>query len=141
MPADSSRMRTLQPPDVKLWTARGAWFWRAHDANAGPHPLDLGPRAEALLHELETVFCAGAWTAAVILAWTIVETETRALERAGHVAAETPDVDWLRERRNRLAHVGAGDESGETLDDRAQEAIAQGAVRVVFKTLFAEAWR
>ena len=141
MPADSSRMRTLQPPDAKLWTARGAWFWRAHDANAGPHPLDLGPRSETLLHELEIVFCAGAWAAAVILAWTIVEAETRALERAGRVAAETPDLDWLRERRNRLAHVAVGEEPGEAFEDRTLEAMAQGAVRIVFKTLFAGAWR
>lgn len=141
MPADASRMRALQPPDAKAWDARGAWFWRAHDANAGPHPLDLGPRAEALLHELEVVFCAGAWAAVVILAWTIVEAETRALARAGRVGSEAPDIDWLRERRNRLAHVGPAEQSNETLDDRPLEATAQGAVRIVFKTLFAAAWR
>ena len=141
MPADASRMRALQPPDAKAWNARGAWFWRAHDANAGPHQLDLGPRATALLHELEAVFCAGAWAAVVILAWTIVEAEIRALERAKRVVAETPDIDWLRERRNRLAHVAMGEESGETFDDRTLEAAAQGAIRVVFKTLFAAAWR
>jgi hypothetical protein len=141
MPADASRTRALQPPDAKAWGARAAWFWRAHDANAGPHSLDLGPRAEALLHELETVFCAGAWGAVVILAWAIVEAEMRALERSRDAAADGPDIDWLRERRNRLAHVGPGEESSEALDERALEATAQGAVRIVFKTLFAGAWR
>ncbi|MGQ0665152.1 MAG: hypothetical protein ACT4P2_16535 [Pseudomonadota bacterium] len=128
-------MRTLSPPEAGVWQRRGAWFWRAHDANAGPHPLAPGPRQAALLAELETVFCAGAWAGAVILAWTLVEAETRQDEGA----RPDPDLDWLRERRNALVHVGAA--GAAEPDEAALEAIAQGALRVVFKTLFAGAWR
>jgi hypothetical protein len=129
-------MRGLEPPGPASWRQRNDWFWRAHDINAGPQPLDLAPQAAALLAELELVFCAGAWASVVILAWTLVE----AAERRSPHADETPaaDVDWLREQRNRLVHVSA--QAAELPDDAALEALAQGAVRVVFKTLFAQAW-
>jgi hypothetical protein len=129
-------MRGLEPPSAASWRSRNDWFWRAHDINAGPQPLDLDPQATALLAELELVFCAGAWASVVILAWTLVEAAER---RAAH-GDETPaaDVDWLREQRNRLVHVSAA--STEFPDEAALEAMAQGAVRVVFKTLFAHAW-
>ena len=128
-------MRGLAPPSAASWQQRNDWFWRAHDINAGPQPLDLEPQGAALLAELELVFCAGAWAAVVILAWTLVE----AAERRGARGDETPaaDVDWLREQRNRLVHVSA---AAELPDEAALEAMAQGAVRVVFKTLFARAW-
>jgi hypothetical protein len=138
-------MRTLSPPDPKLWQSRADWFWRAHDLNAGPHPLDLSPRASLLLAELETVFCAGAWAAVVIVAWALVEAEERAAERAAVARGEErrpePDADWLRARRNALVHA-APEPAGDAVPDEASlEATAQGAVRVVFKTLFAAAWR
>lgn len=136
-------MRTLAPPDPKLWQSRADWFWRAHDLNAGPRPLDLNPRASLLLAELEAVFCAGAWASVVIVAWALVEAEERAAARAAAARREElrpePDADWLRERRNALVHVGA--EPDESPDETTLEALAQGAVRVAFKTLFAAGWR
>ena len=47
------------------------------------------------------------------------------------------DLNWLRERRNELAHAGGADAM---IDDQAMQQTAEGAVRTVFKTLFAEAW-
>ena len=136
-------MRTLAPPDPKLWQSRAEWFWRAHDLNAGPRPLDLTPRASLLLAELEAVFCAGAWASVVIVAWALVEAEERAAAPAAAVRREEPrpepDADWLRERRNALVHAGLGPD--EVPDEPALETMAQGAVRVAFKTLFAAGWR
>ena len=136
-------MRTLAPPDPKLWLSRAEWFWRAHDLNAGPQPLDLNARASLLLAELEAVFCAGAWASVVIVAWALVETEERAAARAAAARGEEPrpepDADWLRERRNALVHSEPWRE--EVPDETALETMAQGAVRVAFKTLFAAGWR
>ena len=70
----------------------------------------------------------------VILAWTLVEA---ALRRAGDDAQPTSDVDWLREQRNGLVHINS---AGEVPDDAGMEALAQGALRVAFKTLYAAAW-
>jgi hypothetical protein len=138
-------MRTLSPPDPGLWQSRAEWFWRAHDLNAGPHALDLNPRASLLLAELETVFCVGAWAAVVIVAWALVEAEERAAARAAAARREEPrpepDADWLRARRNALVHADPARAAEDVPDEAALEAMAQGAVRVAFKTLFAAAWR
>ena len=135
-------MRGLGPPSAAAWRSRNEWFWRAHDINAGPQPLDLDPQAATLLAELEIVFCAGAWASVVILAWALVEAAERRAERRSGTDEGAPagDVDWLREQRNRLAHVPAGGPA-EIPDEPALEGVAQGAVRVVFKTLFAHAWQ
>jgi hypothetical protein len=45
----------------------------------------------------------------------------------------------LRGQRNALVHAPGG--GGEAPDEAALEAMAQGAVRVAFKTLFAAGWR
>jgi hypothetical protein len=130
-------MRGLEPPAGELWRSRNDWFWRAHDVNAGPQPLDLDARAAALLAELELLFCAGAWASVVIIGWTLVEAAQRRAARGDEVPA--PDVDWLREQRNALVHIAPGIQT-EMPDEAAMTALAQGAIRVVFKTLFAEAW-
>jgi hypothetical protein len=131
----------LAPPDPALWRARSDWFWRAHDFNAGPQALELDAHNSLLLAEVEIVFCAGAWAAVVILTWTLVEAEQRmAMQRRaarGEEPRPEPDIDWLREQRNALVHIGDEDVPGE----QALETMAQGAIRVMFKTLFAEAWR
>ncbi len=115
--------RTLAPPDPAEWARRADWFWRAHDINAGARAPALDARGDAILGELELVFCAGADAATVILAWTICEDRARARD----VPA---DLDWLRERRNRLIHGGEAPDVGEL------KTWAEGAVRVAFKTLF-----
>ena len=125
--------RALAPPDPELWRQRAAWFWQAHDINAGPHALPVRPLQDALVAELEAVFCAGAWAATVILAWSLCEMMQR--ERGGD-DVPAADYDWLRERRNRLIHGS---------DDPPEEAElqrwAEGAVRVAFRALFEGASR
>lgn len=129
-------MRGLQPPVPAVWRARNDWFWQAHDINAGPQSLDLEPRATMLLAELELLFSVGAWASVVIVGWTLVEAAERRVARPE--AAPASDVDWLREQRNALVHLSVA--PTEIPDEAAMEAMAQGAVRVVFKTLFAQAW-
>jgi hypothetical protein len=130
-------MRGLGPPSEELWRSRNDWFWQAHDVNAGPQPLDLDARAAALLAELELLFCTGAWASVVIIGWTLVEAAQRRTSREDEVPAS--DVDWLREQRNGLVHISSAALT-EMPDEGAMATLAQGAVRVVFKTLFAEAW-
>ena len=127
--------RALAAPDPRDWEARATWFWAAHDANAGPAPLDLDPRREALLADLELAFCAGAWSAVVLLAWSLAEVAGRARQDA-EASPPAPDLDWLRARRNAWAHGGA-----EAAAPEATRVEAEGAVRVAFRHLFAEAWR
>ena len=130
-------MRGLSPPPPATWTARNDWFWQAHDVNAGPQPLDLAPRETALLAELELLFCVGAWASVVIVAWALVEAAER--QAARDDATPPADVDWLRAQRNRLVHQSPVD-ADDVADEQQLEEAAQGAVRIVFKTLFAQAW-
>ena len=128
--------RVLAPPDPEAWRRRAAWFWRAHDINAGPLAPPPRPRTDALIAELETVFCAGAWAATVILAWALCEIMQREAVAASGDEIPAADYDWLRERRNLLIH---GTE--ELPDDAALQAWAEGAVRVAFRALFEGAAR
>lgn len=125
--------RELAAPDAGAWRSRAARFWAAHDANAGPAPLDLDARREALLADLELSYCAGAWSAVVLLGWALVEPLDR--ERAP-AAAPAPDLDWLRAQRNLWAHGG-----GDGADSAALATLADGVLRVVFRHLFASVWR
>ena len=130
--------RVLAPPDSEAWRRRAAWFWRAHDINAGPLAPPPRPRTDALVAELETVFCAGAWAATVILAWALCEIVQRdaRLDKAGGEDLPAADYDWLRERRNLLIH------GAEDLPDEAElQAWAEGAVRVAFRAVFEGAAR
>jgi len=130
--------RVLAPPDAEAWRRRAAWFWRAHDINAGPLAPPPRPRTDALVAELETVFCAGAWAATVILAWALCEIVQR--EQAGD-EAPAADYDWLRERRNLLIHLSPTQAAEDLPDDAALQAWAEGAVRVAFRALFERAAR
>jgi hypothetical protein len=125
--------RELDFPEAAAWQRRAATFWAAHDANAGPVPLDLDARREALLADLELAYCAGAWTAVVLVGWALVEELDR---QRSPLVAPAPDLEWLRSVRNVWAHGGDA-----AVDAGALSALADGALRVVFRHLFAAAWR
>ena len=127
--------RALDLPDAGIWRRRAEWFWQAHDANAGPAPLTLDPRGEALLADLEIAFCAGAWAAVILLAWALVEGVARDRAAETPAWAVPPDLDWLRARRNLWAHGAGGPVDGPSQAD------AEGAVRTAFRQIFAAAWR
>lgn len=128
--------RDLDPPDPADWRRRAAAFWAAHDANAGPAPLDLDPRREALLADLELAYCAGAWSAVVLAGWALVEEIDRGRPAEARAA---PDLDWLRAQRNLWAHGGGPD--GARADPAGLRSVADGVLRVVFSHLFSAAWR
>ena len=71
----------------------------------------------------------------------MAKAEERATAQAAAARREEarpePDADWLRGQRNALVHAG----DDEVPDEAALEAMAQGAVRIAFKTLFAAGWR
>jgi hypothetical protein len=89
----------LRPPSGRDWQARAAWF--AHRTEALG---DAGPRTGALLAELERVFCAGAWLAAVVLAQTVVEAAMQEADDGWAEVTLSRDLLWLRDRRNSLVH-------------------------------------
>ncbi|MFM7344584.1 MAG: hypothetical protein ACKO1J_04335 [Tagaea sp.] len=113
------------------WNARAEWFARAAASNAGPEAPSLTEREDRLLGELEAAFCAGAWVACVLLAYSLAEGAARKRHDID------PEFELLRERRNGLAHSDTADlPPEETL-----ELYAQSAVRMALRALGEKAWR
>jgi len=115
----------------------------------------LGEHANALLVDLESVYCAGAFVTVVILACAIVDSHLREVE-LGHDypggmkgAFEHSRFDVrlqeLRQRRNDLVHLKDSSERRLTVDDqwfaRAEhKAEAIAAVELVADVLFENPW-
>jgi len=99
-------MEQLERPEEAIWDARRIWFEaREGDcAKAGaPAPSE---QACALMIDLQTTFCAGAFSAAIILAAAIVDAQATS---GAPRDADVPGLDrktlrWLRGLRNRLVH-------------------------------------
>jgi len=136
-------MEHIEHPDAIVWDERRLWFEarEAVRARAGcPAPSE---QACALMLDLQAVFCAGAWSAAAILAATIVESQARAT--TGGRGDNIPGLDaetwrWLRALRNRLVHEDPGNPAL-TIDDQwlrrdAWEGHARRAVEAAFAALY-----
>lgn len=134
-------MEQLDPPDLETWEARRLWFesLEAEASRAGA-ARRLSEQACALVIELQAVYCAGAWAAAVILAGAIVEMQA---ERAGgHVDVAGEDLRWLRRKRNGLIHESRL-EPALTIEDQwtrrsLWEGHAKRAITIVFQALYPE---
>src|SRR3546814_19421349 len=112
---------TDDPPAAAEWRARADGCEATMAAARGRSTAEVGEHAAALLTELETVFCAGAWVATVVLAAATVEAQRR--DRRAALGDEAPqylnaldllleaglpeEYDWLRRHRNRLVHPAA----------------------------------
>lgn len=121
----------LPPPDPETWRGRADWFARAAAANVGPAAPEFDERAERLLGELEAAFCAGAWAACVMLAFTLAE---QSMRKRGD---GDPEFELLRERRNALAH---GDARALPSDAELEDQ-ARAAIRTALRAMAEAAWR
>lgn len=103
---------------------------------------DLPERFDALERELERCYCSGAYLACIVLAQSIVETLQHKKSGRDRAAIDEyleycqEEVNWLRERRNNLLHVGRPSNSitlDSYVDERdALEGDARSAVSIVY---------
>jgi len=136
-------MEHLDRPDEAVWDERRLWFEEREAVHARAGALAPSEQACALMIDLQAVFCAGAWSAAVILAAAIVDCQARAAgTRDGDVprGLDAETWRWLRGLRNRLVHE---DRTGPalTIDDQWQhraewERRARRAVAAAFAALY-----
>ncbi len=99
-------MEQLERPDDAVWDERRLWFEarEASCAKAGaPAPSE---QACALMIDLQAAYCAGAFSAAVVLAAAIVDAQALpgAPREAGVAGLDRKTLRWLRGLRNRLVH-------------------------------------
>ncbi|MHA1600909.1 MAG: hypothetical protein ACTSW2_08780 [Alphaproteobacteria bacterium] len=136
-------MEHLDRPDEALWDERRLWFEGRETAYARAGAPAPSEQACALMIDLQAVFCAGAWSAAVILAAAIVDCQARASNTHDSDVPRGLDAKtwrWLRALRNRLVHEDRTDPAL-TIDDQWQrrsewEGHARRAVEAAFVALY-----
>lgn len=131
-------MEHLEYPDLATWEERRQWFEALEEERGrGGAASALSEQACALMLDLQAVYCAGAWAAAIILAATIVDSQGR-LTRADPALAD--EVTWLRQTRNMLMHenpkLPAITVEDQWLNRRAWERDARRAISVAMAALY-----
>ncbi len=99
-------MEQLDPPDAVLWDERRLWFEAREAARARAGAPAPSEQSCALMIDLQAAFCAGAWSAAIVLAAAIVDAQAPATGGRGAevLGVERKTLRWLRGLRNRLVH-------------------------------------
>lgn len=112
----------------------------------------LGEHATALLVDLQSVYCVGAYLSVIIIGCAIVDTHLRETEfldsrqgmkSAFNLSEHRDELEWLRRRRNALVHFEK--EPAITVDDHwnnreTHEADAKRAIAIVANVLREQSW-
>lgn len=139
----------LEQPSTELWEARRRWFDELSESLAGEGSYFVGEQACALIGEVQTAFCTGAWVAVLVLAMAVVDAQLRETELPGFkgntqqlldAVQANPELQRLRERRNAIIHIRS-DNPAITLDqqwtNRAElEQEARQAVQLMFEAFY-----
>ncbi len=121
-------MEHLEAPDESLWEIRRQWFETTQAELGQAGAGQLSEQACALMIELQVVFCAGAWAAAVIVAMAVVEAQER-VTPGGLSWLERSDFRWLLALRNSLVHETRGKPSLTVEDQWLKRDIWEGRAR------------
>ena len=107
-------MYWLEHPSRDLWKERQQWFERLIGLYEEKGSYIVSEQACALIGEVQTVFCAGAWVAVIVLSLAVVDAQLRETEypefngntkRLLEILETNPDLQDLRLRRNSIIHV------------------------------------
>jgi len=142
-------MESLEPPSDIIWRDRRDWFVDQVTAHQGHGSYLLREQACALMVEVQACYCAGAWIAVLVLAYTVIDAqllETQAPGFEGNSAQLLRHLDFgdeyqqLRLRRNRIVHLRS-DQPAITVDQQSGprqelEAEAQAAVKLMLAAFF-----
>lgn len=144
-----STVENLERPSDITWSDRRDWFEDQITEHQGNGSYLLSEQACALMMEVQTCYCAGAWIAVVVLAYTVIDAqllETQAPGFEGNSAQLLRHLDFsdeyqqLRLRRNRIVHLRC-DQPAITVDlqrdsRKKLEAEAQAAVKLMLAAFF-----
>jgi hypothetical protein len=103
-------MEQLERPEEAVWDERRLWFEAREAACAKAGAPAPSEQACALMIDLQAAFCAGAFSAAIVLAAAIVDAQAPAgaPREAGVPGVDRKTLRWLRGLRNRLVHEDPG---------------------------------
>lgn len=145
-------MDHLEASPADIWNERREWFEGQVFEHQGLGNHLLGEQACALMMEVQSCYCTGAWIAVVVLAFTVIEaqlSEMMAPEFEGNSTGLLrhlefgEDYQQLRLRRNRIIHL-RNDQPAITVDQQwgsRQElkADAEAAVKQMLAAFFSAA--
>ena len=131
-------MEHLDRPEEILWDERRLWFEELEAQRSRGGAEALSEQACALMIDLQAAFCAGAWTAVIVLAAAIVDAQSF---HAGFPSdARTTERSWLRGLRNALLHEDRKNPAITVEDQWTRrgdwERAARRAVTLAFDTLY-----
>ena len=120
-------MEQLEHPDFEIWEERKGWF--ENELENKQHPMAsylVSDQGTALLVELQSCYCAGAFLAVIILSVSIIDAQLRETEAMDNKIGTAKllneyftgkDINWLRKLRNKYVHVDI-DNPALTIDDQ-----------------------
>jgi hypothetical protein len=99
-------MEQLERPEEAVWDERRGWFEAREAACARAGAPAPSEQACALMIDLQAAFCAGAFSAAIVLAAAIVDAQAPpgSPREADVSGLDRKTLRWLRGLRNRLVH-------------------------------------
>jgi hypothetical protein len=108
-------MDHLEHPTLQIWEKRKGCFESMNEQAQGRGGcFFLSEQACALTADVQATFCAGAWSAVIIMTVAVVDAALRETELPGFTgntqrllteAGANPKLQELRRRRNALVHL------------------------------------
>ena len=143
-------MDWLEHPSDEMWESRQRWFEEVGESYQGEGSYFVSEQACALIGEVQTAFCAGAWLAVIVLAMAVVDSQLReftpgftgSTKRLLMDAQVNPKLQQLRERRNAIIHLDA-ESPAITVDQqwtnrKELEQEAKQAVELMFEAFYSD---
>lgn len=142
-------VENLEPPSDMTWSDRRDWFEDQIAEHQGHGSHLLSEQACALMMEVQACYCAGAWIAVMVLAFTVIDAQLLETQVSGFEGSSAQllrrlnfgdEYQRLRMRRNRIVHLRC-DQPAITVDQQwgsrqELEAEAQAAVKLMLAAFF-----
>jgi hypothetical protein len=142
-------MDWLGYPSEELWESRLRWFEELNETCQGEGSYFVSEQACALIGEVQTAFCAGAWIAVIVLALAVIDSQLREIEvpefkgntkKLLDSIGANQDLHKLRERRNAIIHIDL-DNPAITVDQQWDtrfelEQDARKSIKLMFETFY-----
>lgn len=142
-------MSWLEMPSLEQWEERQQWFEELGDSIQGQGSHFVSDHACALIGEVQTCFCAGAWIAVIVLAVSVMDAQLREFsitERTANTkelfdtVGVDPKLQNLRIRRNKIIHINPDNPElnvDQLWDNQKElEAEAREAIKLMFEIFY-----
>lgn len=146
-------MDHLEHPSLEVWNERRQWFESINESACGEAGYLVSKQACAIIADVQSAFCAGAWIGTIVLAMAVIDATLHETELPGFHGNTCQLIDAiggssklqeLRRRRNALVHVNI-DNPAITVDQQwckrnELEQEAREAIKLMFETFYIGPW-